>query len=279
MQNFIADLNNKLAAQLQTVELQTHNIIDKSLESLAYVKNALNELKAFLLEYTFENEEEEILFFKKLKPDLQSKHIYHRKMTKIESLRPVGCHEEQEKYLRQRLKKLTFFFNEHKEFYQYYRMRSTHLDDKYFVRRRLDLTQKIDSTDFDEDFSTIHDYTIAKIIAYDQLETYLNFEIEKIALKSRIPHVEHLGILGKFKWTGTKIELEELTYSLADSGAINNGKCEINELSEALGILFDIEIKDSIYRDLQDIKRRKNPTQFLDDLKKSLLRRIEKTYK
>ena len=152
-------------------------------------------------------------------------------------------------------------------------MCSTHLDDKYFVRRRVAQTPKIDRSDSNEDFSTSHDYIVAKIIAYDRLEAYLNFELEKTRLKNQNPHGDYLGILGKFKWTGAKIYLDELIYSLASSGVINNGNCGINELKDFFEKIFDVDLGD-IYSGFQDIKIRANPAKFLEILKDVLLRKI-----
>lgn len=273
---FVTELNKTLEAQLQNIQKEESDTLKKALLTRDCVKNALNQLKAFVLEYSFENEAEEIFFFKTQKPDLQSKYVYYKKIAKIESLRPVGSFEEQEKYLKECLQELTLFFNNHKDFYQYYRMESIHFDDKYFLRGKDVLIQKIKNADIEEKFCANYDYIVAKIIAYDQLEIYLKAELEKISVKMQNPHVEHIGILGKFRWTGDKIELEELTYSLADSGIINNGKCKVNQLAEALGAFFDMEIKSTIHRDLQDIKTRDNPTQFLDHLKTAIFRRIGK---
>lgn len=147
----------------------------------------------------------------------------------------------------------------------------------YFLRKENDLKQKMKGADIDENFSTCHDYTVAKIIAYNQLEVFLNKELEKIQLNSRNPHVEHLGTLEKFKWTGSKISLYELIYSLCSTSVLNDGNCDINELTELFEQIFNIRL-DDIYRGFQDIKLRSNPTKFLDLLKEALLRKINEEY-
>ncbi len=57
-------------------------------------------------------------------------------------------------------------------------MNSTFLDDKYFVRGKEDINLYQDSLMFyvDTDFSTSHDYMVAKILANDKLEVYLKTE-------------------------------------------------------------------------------------------------------
>lgn len=70
MQIFITRLNKTLEDQLQTIQTEESNTLKEALKARDCITNALNQLKAFVLEYTFENEEEEIYFFKKQKPEL-----------------------------------------------------------------------------------------------------------------------------------------------------------------------------------------------------------------
>ena len=94
MNHFIFKLNEELKLQIKSIDLETANIIEKSQKSFTCVTNALKDLKAFVMEYEFINDAEEIQFFKKLKPELYSLSIYYKKITKIESLHPIGCQDE-----------------------------------------------------------------------------------------------------------------------------------------------------------------------------------------
>ena len=77
------------------------------------------------------------------------------------------------------------------------------------------------------------------------------------------------------KWTGAKVDLIELTYALYYSGRINNGQATLQEVSQALGKLFDMEPGD-IYRTYIEIRARKtNPTKFLDALKQNLVHKMQ----
>ena len=274
MNQIITELNIELDSQLKTIDRETVKIIEKSKKSFECVTDFLKQLKEFVLGYTFCNEQEEILFFKKQKPEIYSKSIYFKKVAEIESRRPIGFPADIEKYLIDELRSLTVFFNEHKDFYEYYRTDSTHLDDLYFLRKKNDLKQKMKGADMDENFTTGHDYTVAKIIAFTRLEVYLNKELDNIRFNSNNPHVEDLGILEKFRWTGSKISLIELIYALSNSGVLNDGNCKINELTELFEQMFHFPI-DDIYRGFQDIRgRKKNKTIFLDILRDALNRKI-----
>lgn len=278
MKHFAAKLTKELDIKMQIIDSDESDNIKKSQESIRCIKNALIQLKVFVIEHSFIDEKEEIQFFKKIKPEIVSSLIYHVKIFNIESRRPMGSYENQKAYLEHHLDKLTYFFNNHLEFYQYYRMNSTFLDDKYFVRGKEDLHLCQDSLMFyvDPDFSTSHDYMVAKIIANDRLEVFLNKELEALSIKSANPNWDQLGNLVNkpFQWTDSKTALVELIYALSASGAINNGHCEIRELSAFFEQTFNVRLPD-IYRTFLEIKIRSNPSKFIDSLKTSLIRKME----
>ena len=78
------------------------------------------------------------------------------------------------------------------------------------------------------------------------------------------------------KWTAHKIDLSEIIYALLYSGAVNNGNATIIELAEAFEQIFNVEIKEDIYRYRLDIQKRKiERTKFLNLLIAILQRMID----
>lgn len=278
MNHFITKLNLDLNKQLQVIDLEETNLITKAQKSIVVVKNALRELKNFILHYTFKNEEEEILFFKEIKPSIFSQLIYFTKLNNIESKRPMGSFEIQQRYLLNELEKLTSYFNSHLEFYKYYRMKSTFLDDKLFVRGREDFHLHLDNMMIyvDPEFSTSQDYMVAKIMANDRLEVYLKTEIDALSIKANNPNWGQVGILGSssLQWTESKTALVELIYALQASTAINKGNVDIRELVALFEQIFNVRLTD-VYRTYVEIKIRATPTKFLDTLKDGLVKKIE----
>ena len=86
MQQFITKLNKNLNAQLQKIDLEETNLIIKAQKSIVCLNSALSRLRTFILNYTFKNEEEEIQFFKVIKPGIVSQLIYFVKINNIEKL-------------------------------------------------------------------------------------------------------------------------------------------------------------------------------------------------
>ena len=277
MQPFITKLNNKLNNQLQVIDLEESNIINKAQKSIVCIKNTLNKLRTFVLNYTFRNEEEEIQFFKEIKPEIFSKLIYHVKINNIESKRPLGSFENRQNYLLNELEKLTLFFNCHLEFYRYYRMNSLFLDDKLFVRGREDFHFHIDNPliYIDPEFSTSLDYTVAEIMANDRLEVFLKTELDTLIRKNSNPNWEQHEMMGNhsLQWTDDKTSLVELIYALDAIGSINNGKCNISVLTAFFEQNFNVRLTD-VYRTYIDIKDREIPTKYLDKMRSALRQRM-----
>jgi hypothetical protein len=190
----------------------------------------------------------------------------------------MGSIERQQNYLIHELEKLTLYFNSHLEFYRYYRMNSTFLDDKLFVRGREDFHLHLDNLMIyiDPDFSTSQDYMVAKIMANDRLEVYLKTELNALSIKANNPNWGQLGMLGNtsLQWTDSKTALVELIYAIYACGSINNGHCEIRELTAFFEQIFNVRLTD-IYRTYLEIKIRSTPTKYIDNLKTALLRKME----
>ena len=139
MNQFIPKLNIELNSKLHAIDIEETDLILKAQKSIICIRDILSKLRTFIVGYTFKNEEEEIYFFKVIKPEIVSQLIYHVKINNFESKRPLGSLEIQQNYIVKELEKLTMYFSNHLEFYRYYRMNSTFLDDKFFVRGREDL--------------------------------------------------------------------------------------------------------------------------------------------
>jgi RteC protein. len=278
MNQFVTKLHKNLDRQLLEIDLKEEDGIKKSQESICLIKNAIPQLKKYISEHPFKDEQEEILFFKYHKPELISKLLFHLKFHEIESRRPMGSYEKQKAYFLQHLESLTFFFNNHSDFYHYYRMDSAFLDDKYFVRGKENHFYSQDNLIYflDPDFSTSHDLIVAQIKANDRLELYLKNEIETLAIREANPGWGQPVDTGckKLVWTMSKVALVEVAYALFAAGAFNHGKCDISEIVAYFEQVFSCRINDT-YRIFIDIKKRSNPTQCLDFLKTSFLRLLE----
>lgn len=145
------------------------------------IVRCLSELKEFVSTRGFKNMEEEIHFFKHLKPTIVAKLIYYNAIYKIETKKPTET-KAIKKCLKVELKKLKRFFSNNLDFYKYYRTGNSSLDDRLFLREKHDIKLCLDTEYFqsDQTFSTSHDYKVAKLIANDLIKVYIEDQLYNI---------------------------------------------------------------------------------------------------
>lgn len=274
MKIFTQSLLSELESQLQFIRLETEDNIKAAELSIRVLLLVLDKLKKFMLRYKFKNEAEEINFFKHIKPQFLSKLIYHNRVLNIETKKPYGGEKVLRKYYNNELVKLKRFFDNNLEFYKYYRTSSMYLDHKYFVRGKHDIKLSLDTFYFEADhrFTTSHDYKVAKIIANDLIQVYIEDAISNINIKEAKDKAKSKS---KFNWTESKVALIELIYALQARAVFDNGKADIKEISAYFEILFNIDLGD-YYRTFLEIRMRKTGrTKFLDLLKESLIKKMD----
>lgn len=273
MIQYTSRLKKEIDAKIEIIESSEISMITKSLESSRVLSEACNQLKAFILSYTFQNEEEEILFFKEIKPRLCFRLIYYRKLYNIEMDRPTGT-EKQREYLNDLLNSINKYNGKRLDFIRYYRSGSSCFDSLYFLRGQADTEQYMEtfSHEFDPSFSTNCDFKVAKILANDMLSDYLMREIEALSDNNNLI----MGSFGfpatKLTWKGTKAEFQEQILSWDNAATF--GDVPFTQLHHYMQNVFNIQVDSNLSRVLDDLKTRNTPTPFMDKLKNALLRRM-----
>lgn len=241
---------------------------------------ALKTLKKFVIEVGFENQKDEIYFFKNLKPRVNSKLHFYLAIYKIQTSLFIGNAEFQIEFLRREQDAIKRFLQENITFYQYYRSRLAYLDKKYFIRGKSDLLLVVKNPLVFEDpvFSTSHDYLLSKVIANEMLLTYLEKEIHRISYDCLNKYDKNKREIDfGIGWSDTKVALVELLYALDSLGSINKGNIDIKELAGFFGSVLNIDLGD-VYRVYSEIKlRKKDRTKFLDNLKEALIQRMDES--
>ncbi len=279
MREFYTRLSEKIQVELQNVDLEGCDIpIEVSLIMIRFLEDCLSELREFFLILKSASVQDEIVFFKEIKPQVLGLLLYFNKIHNIELKRPIGSNETQSEYYDKELRSLTYFFERNLDFHQYYRANSTYLDEYYFVRGKSDHQLCMDSAQYIRDplFSTGYDYKVAKIICNEMLRIYLNKK--KNALEKQIIIKKNRELLPEInlKWTASKSAAIELGYAIHSSGVINYGNVDIKEIMSFLEAGFNIDLGD-YYRSYIAIKdRKKDRTPFLNKLLDSLLKRMER---
>ncbi|SFS44754.1 RteC domain-containing protein [Sphingobacterium wenxiniae] len=186
MNEFSNKTITKLAMEIDVLSKDNKDIIQLCETIIHKILENMATLKKFVLQNGFQSENEEIHFFKHLKPLILSKLIYYNSIYKIKTKMPFGGMEVIKTYLNNEILKLKIFSDNNLDFCKYYRTNSTYLDHKYFVRGRYDIKLTLDTFFFEVDhsFSTSYDYKVAKIISNDLIKVYLENKLSNISSNS-----------------------------------------------------------------------------------------------
>tara|TARA_R110002049_G_scaffold214533_3_gene386004 strand:+ start:18973 stop:19821 length:849 start_codon:yes stop_codon:yes gene_type:complete len=240
----------------------------------------LQELRVVLRNGKFKNKKDEIQFFKKQKPFIYGRLKFYSKLYVYITHKPLGSKKSQRIFIDSEIQKLQSYYQRNIDFVQYYREDSMILDEFYFLRGNDNPALFSDTSHFytDSEFSTSHDNAVAKIIAYDLLLAYY---VEELKFLSN--NIDPKDGLGKYlnsktlNWTANKIDLIELIYALYLNNSINGGKTEIKEIALICEKIFKIDLGNYYHSFIELKARKKNQTKFLDQLKESLLKRMEES--
>ncbi len=270
-------LYEDLEDKLRMIDLEEDNILKKSEQSFQTALQAINQLRDDLQQKPLVSQNDEISFFKEIKPKFISKLIYHLSVFNIETNKPNGGIKVRRKYYQNELDKLKRYFDNNLEFYRYYRTHSNYLDHKYFVHGKQDIRLTLDSFFFETDpnFSTSHDFKVSNILANDLLNVYLEDELNKLDLRDMANGKSQVEPKGKLVWTESKVSLIELMYALQARGVFNNGTADLKEVAAFFEDTFGIELG-QYHRTFLEIRIRKTGrTKFLDSLQESIIRRMD----
>lgn len=267
----------ELNSELTLLKIRELDTIKQASTAIGICRDTFTDLKALVLNSQFENEQDELYFFKKIKPEFFSKLIYYTEILRIETHRPHSNRKFQIKYLKGEFSKCEGYIKANYEFCQYYKGGQTHLDEKYFKRNghAAPSSNGNFSHFVNPEFSTSHDEVVAYIIANEGLERYLDCEIIKLKRKSQVEPIKDLNGKSNLKWTAPKVALIELIYALHSHNCFNNGNIDVIEIIRFFEQILDIELNKS-YRTFIDIKERQNEkAKFLSELQKALIKRLD----
>lgn len=275
MENFVRNRKLNIEEEIKRIEQQPIGLLDKIREIVDVLQSSLILLKAKIAEYQFRSTEEEILFFKVWKPQISGLMMFYVRLYQLEKKRMDMTLSAQHRYLKLEQEKLKSYFSDH-PFYNYYHAGRTDLDSLYFVRRNYDILSdpRCELFDRDASFTTLHDASVAEILANSRLANYLTAEIDLLSEKLHLKFASMIES-GQLQWTDSKVALVEFIYALYACKCFNNGNTSLKDIAFCCETLFQIEIGD-FYRIFLEIRnRKKSRTQFLDKLKDQIIEMMD----
>ena len=266
----------ELEEDLEQTVMTSDHVLNTTKLGIRRCQLALVKLRRMVLARGFPDQESEIRFFKEIKPAVSSKLIYHQAVFGMESMRLELDAGRQKKYFQREQKKILKYMKQNHGRVQYYRCGYSHLDEKYFLRDHGEVPLEVKGSFslLDGDFFTWQDHTFSTIMANEMLLEYIKNEMEKL------DHPERNGISkSPLSWTGEKIDIYELIYSIYFAGSVNDGKATIKDLVQGFEWVFNVDLQKGIYKTQDDLVKRADPVKYLSRLVAVLRRRINSKLK
>jgi hypothetical protein len=263
LKQFSTELKIRANAEIEAIREEQSDALAKTSQWIVIIEKYTLELKRFVVKYKFKGIEEEIEFFKMIKPDFAALLGYHKKVFQIQLFEAYNSAEAQLKYFRGQLKRLEAFMEKNRDFYQYILSNSDHMDETYFTRNGPHNTAVIDDR-----FSTPHEIRLSKILCNRMVKEYLTSAIQKIEKPTSKPTRSNLT------WTGSKTDLIELIYALQAAGVFNKKDADVKQIATHFESVFNVSLG-NYYRVFQEIKMRKtNSFKLIDSLRIALESKI-----
>jgi RteC protein len=239
-------------------------------QRLLLISRVLEPLRRELSEHIFDEDLNEIRFFKEVMPDILSLFIYYTERSALETSELIGTRKSRAEYRNRLMKRIDEFSTENADFYDYYSLRKSNFDSYYFLRNS-PLNREpavLFGAVIDSRFCPLFSIKIAMISAYRKLDA----ELSDNPSDQKSKGTENLSV-GGLHWTGSKRDLTELAYAIKKY--VNNGLTPIKEIIQGFQNLFGIDLGNypRVYQEL--LSRKKGESYFLNQLVNDQQKKME----
>lgn len=251
----------RLKSELAYLDLRGENAAKNSNQALGIIKKALASIEMEILKQGFPSIEDEIFYFKEIKPPICALQIAYGMILQLEQMRPFSTKDEMAKAIKKSCKFLKMHFEKFSEFIAYYNTGIDTEDYKYFLRENkciLAYNPLLSA----QALSTGYDVIVAYMLAYRLL-------IENYDIHQKDQQQKKQSTL---KWSGDKVAFVELISGLYSMRVVSGSSLDLKSITMELSSIFDVDIKD-IYGKRKEIKLRKGERfkflrQMLNELEK-----------
>lgn len=257
---FSQELEGRMKVQMESVYDPSGQPLASAARVVRVVSECVAELEQFTRLYTFKHQQEEVQFFKELRPVFVSQYLYHVKLLSIKMFETYNDVDSCKTFYAQTLKALERFARKNWEFYIYIMSGSTVDDVKYFSRN-INCPGSI----LDHSFNSTYNDKLAKLLANELIREYIQH-----GTRTQCPPESEVSL----PWTASKTSLVELGVALQAVGAFNNSNADLKHILSVFEKIFRVDLKNyyRIYLQIRDRKR--GQAAFLDQLKDRLIQKI-----
>lgn len=260
----------ELEEGLKEIENTTATKIEKCSLKVSHCQGLAERLRETFNAQILLEQHLQIHFFKKVKPRFFSELYFQIELFNYYKAYPKGSLKVKKQHINNQLDISSSFIVSHYELYHYVELGSSHLDDVYF--KKVDYDLKVHGGLLypqDNSFSSPAEPTLSRLLCAVRFTQFLKNELYALKNPTLDPTWEFTRNLN---WNGSKTDLIELVYALTATDAID---AELKDTIQLLEKIFNIDLG-NFYRTYTDIKLKRNPASFLDELKTNLLEKIRK---
>ncbi len=256
----------RLFERLHLLEQSSDASNNLEYQAFELTSQCIQELRSKVITKGFQSSEDQITFFRYIKPKVMGRLIYHKFRIDLKAKLHTCPVCNVSKFKKKTIKRLQKSEKQNQDFIHYLNSGKTFLDSVYFVQ--VATLENFNSTKLeahlDPEFSSLYDHVIADRIASEHIENYLNADSK----------VEP-STTSNLKWTDSKAALVELIYAIHRTGSINNGGVELKELCQVFENSLNVELKD-IYKTFHEISlRKKERVKYINQLGRSLVEYLD----
>jgi len=244
---FMKWLDQKTCPELVKIDLK-----------LKKINKCLLALLNFEEQFCFSSLMEEINYFKLKRPAIVKWDFFFRQLKVFEENFPLGGWVSQRAYIRQFQRGIHRFFKQKINFIRYLRNHQVYKDPELFNKNSQD-----------RDINAM----VQAMILFDE---YLLARISELKMPGQ-QAVSESNAKSPLQWSDNKQDLILLAYALYEKRSINDGQITLKEIIGQFESLFNIQLQNHSRRFI-DLKNKKQPDQFLMDLRDVINRKIDNLY-
>ncbi|WP_158829046.1 RteC domain-containing protein [Mucilaginibacter lacusdianchii] len=247
-------------------------------QALARIDAELHRFRQWIEEHPFQSQDEEIAFFKNLRPRILAFRIEEAMRYNLMMNQPIGTTKVVSRYLEEILEGLQSFFRLHSFYYQYYKNGFQELDHLYFVQAEPATRLPVpEVTDQAGPLLPPMSSLFARFMAYERLQVHITRRLGAMQAGRELP-VEQTDA-DRLRWTGEILAIVEVIYGLWLTGQLNHGNASLNHIVR----WFEVHLEVSIgvpQRQFAKIERRKrySSTKFLDHMKNAIQQKLDEDH-
>ncbi|WP_127127952.1 RteC domain-containing protein [Pseudoflavitalea rhizosphaerae] len=267
-ENPLNDLHKKLLKELAEVGNASQEPLVVARLSIDICVGVMKQVKEYILTNEFPAVEQEIDFFKKIKPSFQCRLIFYNDVFEILLKKPQFSKEETARYLNREFQKLKEFHKNHLDFSKYYRSGASDLDQLYFTRKGALSKYSFHPQylDSDSEFTSFSDYVVARGWANERLGEFLEDELEALSNPNQTKTC--------LEWKDTVMSLVEYGYVFKSNNTF--GDATLKQIFEGLEAAFGIKVGNHSRYFQHILFRNEGPTAAQDKNKIGYLKYIDK---